>query len=201
MAWSVSPGSVFLVAIQVEALDRHRLLSDITKVLADEKVNILSASVTTSRDRVAISRFTFEMGDPKHLGHVLQAVRNVEGVYDVYRVTSAELSGQLHSRAVVRGGELGGRLRDQARAGRAIDRIGPSPLQRGHWIGPPGSPRTTNRAQAPTRSAASACWAGVERGLPGHQVEQVGHLGAVRSPRRSGHRAAARRTAPGRTGR
>src|SRR6476661_647545 len=43
--WSVSPGSVFLVAIQVEALDRHRLLSDITKVLADEKVNILSASV------------------------------------------------------------------------------------------------------------------------------------------------------------
>ncbi len=88
VTWSVSPGSVFLVAIQVEALDRHRLLSDITKVLADEKVNILSASVTTSRDRVAVSRFSFEMGDPKHLGHVLGAVRNVEGVYDVYRVTS-----------------------------------------------------------------------------------------------------------------
>jgi GTP pyrophosphokinase len=87
--WSVSPGSVFLVGIQVEALDRHRLLSDITKVLADEKVNILSASVTTSRDRVAVSRFSFEMGDPKHLGHVLQTVRNVEGVYDVYRITSA----------------------------------------------------------------------------------------------------------------
>ena len=62
---------------------------DITKVLADEKVNILSASVATSKDRVAISRFSFEMGDPKHLGHVLSAVRNVEGVYDVYRVTSA----------------------------------------------------------------------------------------------------------------
>jgi len=89
VTWSVSPGSLFLVAIQVEALDRHRLLSDITKVLADEKVNILSASVTTSRDRVAVSRFSFEMGDPKHLGHVLRAVRNVEGVYDVYRVTSA----------------------------------------------------------------------------------------------------------------
>jgi len=89
VTWSVSPGSVFLVAIQVEALDRHRLLSDVTKILADEKVNILSASVTTSRDRVAVSRFSFEMGDPKHLGHVLRAVRNVEGVYDVYRVTSA----------------------------------------------------------------------------------------------------------------
>ncbi|WP_374247085.1 bifunctional (p)ppGpp synthetase/guanosine-3',5'-bis(diphosphate) 3'-pyrophosphohydrolase [Gordonia sp. ABSL49_1] len=89
VAWAPSPESVFLVAIQVEALDRHRLLSDVTKVLADERVNILSASVTTSRDRVAISKFTFEMGDPKHLGHVLNVVRNVEGVYDVYRVTSA----------------------------------------------------------------------------------------------------------------
>jgi guanosine-3',5'-bis(diphosphate) 3'-pyrophosphohydrolase len=87
--WAPSESSVFLVAIQVEALDRHRLLSDVTKVLADERVNILSASVTTSRDRVAVSRFAFEMGDPKHLGHVLKAVRNVEGVYDVYRVTSA----------------------------------------------------------------------------------------------------------------
>ncbi|WP_133849902.1 RelA/SpoT family protein [Labedaea rhizosphaerae] len=87
--WAPSETSVFLVAIQVEALDRHRLLSDVTKVLADERVNILSASVTTSRDRVAVSRFSFEMGDPKHLGHVLKAVRSVEGVYDVYRVTSA----------------------------------------------------------------------------------------------------------------
>jgi GTP pyrophosphokinase len=89
VAWAPSSSSVFLVAIQVEALDRHRLLSDVTKVLADEKVNILSASVTTSRDRVAVSRFSFEMGDPTHLGHVLKAVRSVEGVYDVYRVTSA----------------------------------------------------------------------------------------------------------------
>ncbi|WP_433869434.1 RelA/SpoT family protein [Saccharopolyspora sp. CA-218241] len=87
--WAPSASSVFLVAIQVEALDRHRLLSDVTKVLADERVNILSASVTTSKDRVAVSRFSFEMGDPKHLGHVLKAVRNIEGVYDVYRVTSA----------------------------------------------------------------------------------------------------------------
>ncbi len=86
--WAPSESSVFLVAIQVEALDRHRLLSDVTKVLADERVNILSASVQTSRDRVAVSRFSFEMGDPKHLGHVLKVVRSVEGVYDVYRVTS-----------------------------------------------------------------------------------------------------------------
>ncbi|MCM2579448.1 RelA/SpoT family protein [Streptomyces meridianus] len=87
--WAPTQSSVFLVAIQVEALDRSRLLSDVTRVLSDQHVNILSAAVQTSRDRVAVSRFTFEMGDPKHLGHVLRAVRGVEGVYDVYRVTSA----------------------------------------------------------------------------------------------------------------
>ncbi|NNG34740.1 bifunctional (p)ppGpp synthetase/guanosine-3',5'-bis(diphosphate) 3'-pyrophosphohydrolase [Nakamurella sp. DB0629] len=89
VSWDASFASVFLVTIQVEALDRHRLLSDITKSLADEKVNILSANLSMSKDRMAISRFSFEMADPKHLGHLLRTVRAVDGVYDVYRVTSA----------------------------------------------------------------------------------------------------------------
>lgn len=84
--WAPTSSSVFLVNIQVEALDRARLLSDVTRALSDTHVNILSASVTTTRDRIALSRFTFEMADPKHLGSVLRAVRHVEGVYDVYRV-------------------------------------------------------------------------------------------------------------------
>ncbi len=86
--WSPREGSQFLVAIQVEALDRTGLLSDVTRSMSDQHVNILSATVTTTRDRVAFSRFTFEMGDPKHLGAVLRAVRSVDGVYDVYRVTN-----------------------------------------------------------------------------------------------------------------
>ena len=59
---------MFLVNIQVEALDRARLLSDVTRALSDQHVNILSASVSTTRDRIALSRFTFEMADAKHLG-------------------------------------------------------------------------------------------------------------------------------------
>jgi len=86
--WAPGAASVFLVVVQVEALDRSRLLADLTQVLSDQHVNILAASVTTTRDRVAVNRFTFEMGDPKHLGHVLKAVRAVDGVYDAYRVTS-----------------------------------------------------------------------------------------------------------------
>jgi GTP pyrophosphokinase len=85
--WAPSAATVFLVQIQVEALDRSRLLSDVTRVLSDAHVNILSASVQTTRDRVALSRFTFEMGDPAHLDHVLAAVRRIDGVFDVYRIT------------------------------------------------------------------------------------------------------------------
>ena len=42
-------------------------------MLSDAHVSILSATVSTTRDRVAVSRFTFEMGDPKHLGHLLRS--------------------------------------------------------------------------------------------------------------------------------
>ena len=85
--WAPTSQSTFLVQIMVEALDRARLLSDITMVLSDQHVNILSASLSTSRDRVAKSRFAFEMGDPKHLGAILKSVRQVDGVFDAYRVT------------------------------------------------------------------------------------------------------------------
>ncbi|QCB97501.1 bifunctional (p)ppGpp synthetase/guanosine-3',5'-bis(diphosphate) 3'-pyrophosphohydrolase [Arthrobacter sp. PAMC25564] len=85
--WAPTQSSVFLVEIQVEALDRKSLLSDVTRVLSENHVNILSASVHTSTDRVAISKFAFEMGDPKYLSHVLSAVRRIDGVFDVYRTT------------------------------------------------------------------------------------------------------------------
>ena len=85
--WAPTGQSVFLVNIQVEALDRSRLLSDITLMLSDQHVNILSANLTTTRDRVAKTRFTFEMADAKHLDTVLKAVRSIPGVFDAYRVT------------------------------------------------------------------------------------------------------------------
>ena len=89
VAWSHTSSQLFLVQIQVEALDRSRLLSDVTRVLSDHHVNILSASVSTSRDRVALSRFVFEMAEPSHLASVLSAVRRIEGVFDVYRITGS----------------------------------------------------------------------------------------------------------------
>ncbi|MGO4297149.1 RelA/SpoT family protein [Glutamicibacter sp. MCAF14] len=88
VSWATKHHGVFLVEIQVEALDRKSLLSDVTRILSESHLNILSASVQTSKDRVAISRFAFEMGDPKFLSHVLNQVRRIDGVYDVYRTTA-----------------------------------------------------------------------------------------------------------------
>jgi len=85
--WAPTSKSLFLVHIQIEALDRSGLLSDVTRVLSEHHVNILSATVNTSSDRLAISRFVFEMGDTTHLDRVLNAVRRIDAVYDVYRVS------------------------------------------------------------------------------------------------------------------
>ncbi|OKY79304.1 MAG: bifunctional (p)ppGpp synthetase/guanosine-3',5'-bis(diphosphate) 3'-pyrophosphohydrolase [Bifidobacterium bifidum] len=89
VAWTSTKG-LFMVRIQVEALDRQHLLSDVTRVLADHGVNILSGSQATGSDRVAISQFSFEMADPQHLNRLLAAVRKIDGVFDVYRVTGAK---------------------------------------------------------------------------------------------------------------
>jgi GTP pyrophosphokinase len=87
VSWAPTSKRLFLVQIQVEALDRSGLLSDVTRVLSEHHVNILSASVSTRNDRVALSRFVFEMGDPGTLEHLLHAVKRIEAVYDVYRVS------------------------------------------------------------------------------------------------------------------
>jgi len=86
VSWDSSVGSRFAVSIQVEALDRGKLLRDITTVLSDHHVNILQANVSIGRDRVATLRFTFELGDVAHLAHVLADVKKVDAVFDAYRV-------------------------------------------------------------------------------------------------------------------
>lgn len=89
VSWTGAAGSAYLVQIEVEALDRNRLLSDVVQVLSDHHLNILGAHVSTNPDRVALNTFSFEMADPSHLGAVLSAVRRIDGVYDARRVTGS----------------------------------------------------------------------------------------------------------------
>ena len=70
------------------ALDRHGLLSEITRTISEQKVSIIATSSHTAEDRVAVMRFTFEVSDIKQLGYIISVLRGIEGVYDVFRVTS-----------------------------------------------------------------------------------------------------------------
>ncbi|HZD18657.1 MAG TPA: bifunctional (p)ppGpp synthetase/guanosine-3',5'-bis(diphosphate) 3'-pyrophosphohydrolase [Actinomycetota bacterium] len=86
VSWRSGKPTSFVVAIQVEALDRTRLLSDVATVLSDHHVNILSATSSVGRDRTTTLRFTFELADIAHLTQILAAVRKVENVYEAFRV-------------------------------------------------------------------------------------------------------------------
>jgi GTP pyrophosphokinase len=84
--WDNEQGGTFLAAIQIEALDRTKLLRDITSAISDVGVNILTSSTRAGRDGIATLTFTFELADPNHLEHVIQSVRQIDSVFDAYRV-------------------------------------------------------------------------------------------------------------------
>ena len=78
----------FRVQIEVRALDRGGLLSDLTRVLSDYRVNILAAALKTDGDQVASGNFSFELADLGHLNAVLSALRRVDGVFEAVRIGS-----------------------------------------------------------------------------------------------------------------
>jgi GTP diphosphokinase / guanosine-3',5'-bis(diphosphate) 3'-diphosphatase len=91
-------GSTFRVAVEVEAFDRKHLLRDVTTVLGDLHISIVSAQVSIRPDRVAVLRFAFELADPAHLSHAIRTIAGVDGVYDVYRVVPRSTSGSVRHR-------------------------------------------------------------------------------------------------------
>ena len=84
--WDRAGAGIFVASIEIEALDRSKLLRDITTVLSDQHVNVLASSSHTGSDRVAHMRFDFELGDPSHLESLLGTLKRVDSVFDAYRV-------------------------------------------------------------------------------------------------------------------
>jgi len=80
-----APGN-YVVSVEVEALDRSRLLRDVADVLSEHHVNIIACTSQTQADRIARLRFDFELADPGHLHSILLAVKRVGSVYDATRV-------------------------------------------------------------------------------------------------------------------
>lgn len=81
-------GSDYLVTVQIEGIDRARLLADVSAALSEQHLDIVSANITTNKNRQFVGRLTFESPDPTHLKHVLDQVRKVPGVYDAFRTNS-----------------------------------------------------------------------------------------------------------------
>jgi GTP pyrophosphokinase len=86
VTWRAGRGTSFAVAIQIEALDRKKLLGDVATALSEQQINILSASSTVGKDRIAKIQFTFELADINHLAGILKTVKKVDSVFDAYRV-------------------------------------------------------------------------------------------------------------------
>jgi len=83
--WDEAASTTYQVEILIEALDRTRLLQDVSIALADAGVNVLSAAVSTDRQGIAYLRFLFELGSVNQLQKVLSTVRGVNGVFDAQR--------------------------------------------------------------------------------------------------------------------
>ena len=84
--WDNDPGGVFVASVELKALDRAKLLRDVTAAFADHHVNILTCTTQTGSDRVSKMRFDMEIGDPGHLDSLLSTIRAIDSVYDAYRV-------------------------------------------------------------------------------------------------------------------
>ncbi len=88
VAWPADSVGSFVVWIQVEALDRTRLLRDVTQVVSDTGANITASSTATNEDRVAVLKYEVELSDPSQLGRLLSDIRGVEGVYAAFRLAN-----------------------------------------------------------------------------------------------------------------
>lgn len=90
VSWSKEHSQAqYLVQIQTKALDRPGLLADLTKVMTEYRVNIVSASTVSTRDQVATARFSFHLAEMSHLNAVLAALRRVDGVFEAVRVSTS----------------------------------------------------------------------------------------------------------------
>jgi guanosine-3',5'-bis(diphosphate) 3'-pyrophosphohydrolase len=87
--WGAEQTSTFPVWLQVEALDRPRLLRDVTAALGDLGLDITASSSRLTRERTAVLRFEVEVAAREDLARALTEVRQVEGVYEARRVVPA----------------------------------------------------------------------------------------------------------------
>jgi GTP pyrophosphokinase len=83
--WDGSAGGQYRAVLEIMAFDRSRLLLDVSKVVAEYHLNIISSSSTTSGARIVRMIFDVELADPTHLSSLVAALKGVDGVFDAFR--------------------------------------------------------------------------------------------------------------------
>ncbi len=83
--WDGSVSGQYRAVLEVMAFDRSRLLLDVSKVVAEYHLNIISSSSSTSGSRIVRMVFDVELADPAHLSSLLAALKGVDGVFDAFR--------------------------------------------------------------------------------------------------------------------
>ncbi len=86
VGWEGDNASSYRVEIQIDAYDRTRLLEDLSRTFSEGGINIIGAACTTNPPMVK-NKFVIEVGDTEQLKHCISRLRNVEGVFDAYRIT------------------------------------------------------------------------------------------------------------------
>ena len=86
VSWEGAGATSFRVELEVDAWDRHRLLEDLSRTFAESGINILEARCNVVHPMVK-NRFVVEVGDTQALKTCVQRLRNIDGVFDAYRVT------------------------------------------------------------------------------------------------------------------
>jgi guanosine-3',5'-bis(diphosphate) 3'-pyrophosphohydrolase len=88
VAWEGENESSYRVELQIDAYDRTRLLEDLSRTFSEAGINILGASCMTKHPMVK-NRFVVEVGDTEQIKQCISRLRNVESVFDAYRITPA----------------------------------------------------------------------------------------------------------------
>ncbi|HEX3618677.1 MAG TPA: bifunctional (p)ppGpp synthetase/guanosine-3',5'-bis(diphosphate) 3'-pyrophosphohydrolase, partial [Solirubrobacteraceae bacterium] len=86
VSWDGDAETSFQVEIEVQGWDRHRLLEDMSRTFAEAGINIIEARCTVNHPMIR-NQFIVEVGDTRTLDQAITRLRNIDNVFDAYRVT------------------------------------------------------------------------------------------------------------------
>ena len=86
VSWDGDADTSFRVEIEVHGWDRHRLLEDMSRTFAEAGINIIEARCTVNHPMVR-NQFVVEVGDTRALDQAINRLRNIDAVFDAFRVT------------------------------------------------------------------------------------------------------------------